>query len=155
MKYISLITLTLLASISVSGCSTTSEGRGVIQDKSGHAKGSVTFTIKEDALSIGDANVTAQLSNGEVYKGKFIIAKTQGSVMQETYNPKTKKMEYGINDSVNYSSKASGLLFGTTGKSMKCEITLSDPSDGFGAGGFGHCKLSTGQTIPLQFEELD
>ncbi len=151
---VNIIALTLLATTAISGCTSMSAGKGVLQDKHGRGQGTVKFTIKEE-FADDYASVKAFLSSGEVYKGKFIIAKTKSSTLKKRYNPKTKKFEYGADDTTNFSSSASGLLFGPKGKTMKCKMTLSDPSDGFEGGGIGQCNLSTGQVIPLQFEEMD
>ncbi len=154
MKSTLIISALLMGSLLITGCATISEGSGVVQNRAGVSSGSASFHIKEGIFD-DDAKVTARLSNGEVYKGKFIINKTSGVEFGEVYNSKTKKYETTMGDVTHYSSKASGLLFGPKGKTLKCAMTLSNPSDGFGDGGIGECKLSTGQIIPLHFEEKD
>ncbi len=144
--------IVMLAGIALAGCETTSVGQGVVQDLSGNAKGSVSFKIEEE-FGESQAKVVARFSSGEIYRGKFIVQKTESSTGTDLFNSKTKKTDYMVSDTTSYSSKAAGLLFGPSGKTMSCNMMLASPKSGFGGGGMGQCKLSTGETIPLQFTE--
>ena len=137
--------------VAVAACSpiiTTGEGR--IQNAAGANKGTVQFEITEEALA-DNATAVATLSNGEVFRGKLVIAKTQteefGDVIDLDSDIDDDLLIFS--DSTTYSSKATGVLFSTK-RSMQCAFTLNNPSYGFADGGVGQCKISSGEIVPIQ-----
>ncbi len=138
----------------ISGCETTTVGEGVVQGINGTSTDTVSFSIKE-TFGEDQASVVATLASGEKYKGKFIVSKSNTSSSTDVWDAGNDGNNdlFTIGSSTTYHSKATGILFGPSGKTMECRMTLATPSAGFAGGGVGKCKLSTGQVIPLQFSE--
>jgi hypothetical protein len=137
----------------VSGCETTTLGQGVVQGANGTSTDTVSFHIKE---SFGDdqASVTASFASGERYTGKFIVSKSNTSSSTDFWDTSDSSDDlFTTSSSTTYHSKATGVLFGPSGKTMECGMTLASPSVGFSGGAVGKCKLSTGQVIPMQLSE--
>ena len=140
----------------LAGCQSTTNGHGRVLGADGKSSQNVSFQVKEDLFSDGAASVVATLSNGEFFTGKLVTEKQQTEGYEDGLifgNSKRKDRDdsfFTLNSSTTYSSRATGVLFSAS-RSMQCQVTLSNPSVGFSDGGVGQCKLSTGETVPLQF----
>lgn len=146
--------LFIFMALFVSGCETMTAGQGVVQGAAGTAVDTVSFSVKE-TFGGDQASVVARFASGERYTGKFIIAKSQShssTDFWDTSNADTNDL-FTTSSSTTYHSKATGVLFGPSGKTMECRMTLASPSIGFSGGAVGKCKLSTGQIIPMQLSE--
>ncbi len=156
MKTILQIGVCVAVAAVVAGCQSTTTGQGRVVSKTGKNSQSVTFQVTEDFLSDGGASVVATLSNGEFFTGKLVTEKKQtesfedGSIFDADDDDDFGDDFYSSRTSTTYSSKAKGVLF-SAARSMQCQVTLSDPSTGFSAGGVGQCKISTGENVPVQF----
>ncbi|WP_051645311.1 hypothetical protein [Labrenzia sp. DG1229] len=133
-------------------CQTTTTGGGVVENSSGTTTQNVTFEITEELFGSGSADALAILSNGESYRGKLIIEKTQSEESSNvwSFDNDTDEDYFVTSSSTSYNSRATGILFGPS-KTMQCQFTLTNPGAGFSDGGVGKCRLSAGQTIPVQF----
>lgn len=146
----------IAALVALAGCQSTTNGQGRVLSKDGKTSQTVTFQVTEDALSDGAASVVATLSSGEFFTGKLVTEKRQtegyedGFVIDDNDKDDWGDSFYSSNSSTTYSSRAKGVLF-SAARSMQCQVTLSNPSFGFSDGGVGQCKLSTGETVPVQF----
>jgi len=148
---------TLVASIfaaaALAGCAETTTGSGQLTSLNGYAAERVSFQIREELFK-NSAVATATLKNGEMFQGKMVIEKSRSEDFGSSYLWDDDKSddEFGLfeNSSITYSPKARGVLM-SHARSMECQMTLSDASLGFSAGGIGTCRLSTGETLPVQF----
>ncbi|SDR22143.1 hypothetical protein [Pseudovibrio sp. Tun.PSC04-5.I4] len=137
------------------GCQSTTTGQGRVVSKDGKNSQSVTFQVTEEFLDNGGASVVATLSSGEFFTGKLVTEKKQTEGTEDGFVFGDDKDDdedsfFSSSSSTTYSSKARGVLF-SAARSMQCQITLSNPSFGFSDGGVGQCKISTGETVPVQF----
>lgn len=149
-RFFKLFTPTLC--VFLGACQTTTTGSGVVENSSGTTTQNVRLEITEELFGTGSADVLAILSNGESYRGKLVIEKTQSeeSANVWSFDNDTDEDYFVTGSSTAYNSRATGILFGPS-KTMRCQFTLTNPSTGFSDGGVGHCRLSTGQSIPVQF----
>lgn len=147
----------VVAISSLAACQTTTVGQGrlagmkVTQD--------ITFQVTENFFGSDGAAVTATLPDGEVFTGKLVTPKRQSTNVGQTYGFNDGFYDFDDFDngpffittySTTYSPTARGVLFSAK-RSMRCQITLSNPRAGFSDGGVGQCQLSNGGTSPVVF----
>ncbi|AEV35308.1 hypothetical protein PSE_0796 [Pseudovibrio sp. FO-BEG1] len=151
MKTILKIGVCVAAFSALVGCQSTTTGQGRVVSKDGKNSQSVTFQVTEEFLDNGAASVVATLSSGEFFTGKLVTEKKQTESVEDGFFYEDDDDDFFTSSSsTTYSSKAKGVLF-SAARSMQCQITLSNPSLGFADGGVGQCKISTGETVPVQF----
>jgi len=143
-------TLAIFCLLVTTGCQTDSSGQGRVTDSSGNSTQSVVFQFSEEFLEDGNADVIATLSNGEIFRGKMIAERstTVGSADVFSFDKKEDDL-FLDSGSTTFSSRAKGVMFSAS-RSMQCQMTLANPSIGFSGGGVGQCKISTGETVPMQ-----
>lgn len=133
------------------GCSSTTIGKGKIEKVDGDERKPIRFQIHEDVFT-DDSNVTATLTNGEVFAGKIVflekLKKDVGNIYSSEENL---DRDPNINRPImGYNADARSVLFSKS-RSMRCWLTLNNPNLGFSSGGTGQCKISTGEVASVQF----
>lgn len=148
------VALLLLTTACVPGTATTNSP---IEGKNGLAKGSMNISFKANG---NNTDMTAIASTGEVFTGTVVAGRTESSAgagsIGEEYttdrygNPKKKtSFRTGSGGGTKYSSRASAVLIGNKGRSIRCTFTLSYPSLGITAGAVGNCAISDGGVVPV------
>lgn len=151
MKTILKIGVCVAAVAVLAGCQSTTTGQGRVVSKDGKNAQSVTFQVTEEFLDDGAASAVATLSSGEFFTGKLVTEKKQTESVEDGFFYDDDDDDFfSSSSSTTYNSRAKGVLF-SAARSMQCQITLSNPSSGFSDGGVGECKISTGETVPVQF----
>jgi len=137
--------ISVLFMVILSSCS--GKMQGMVQ-QSGEL---VRFEFEDTTLGYG--KLKAILSDGEIFKGKFIdesssssgigfgTAWSGGNIIQGT--------TFGTVES--YSGNTHAVLFGNKKNTMKCKFRVSDPNIGLPSGGVGICQISDGRVIDVQF----
>ena len=156
----SLLAVTALAALFLSGCATQSAGTG-----SGNVRGSrkpVAFTWQSTDSTSGD--ITATFGSGQVFKGTYfqITRETRVDRLEPLWDgwgrpyPRT-GWRYWDRDMdrefiKEYSGRVLANLQTDNGDHMRCRFNLRTPSRGMAGGGQGRCQLSdTGREINADF----
>jgi hypothetical protein len=156
----SLLAVTALATLFLSGCATQSAGTG-----SGNVRGSrkpVAFTWQSTDNTSGD--ITATFGSGQVFKGRYfqITRDTRVERLDALWDgwgrpyPRT-GWRYWDRDLdrdfiKEYNGRVLANLRTDQGDHMRCRFTLKSPSRGMAGGGAGRCQLSdTGKEINAEF----
>jgi hypothetical protein len=156
----SLLAVTALATLMISGCATQSAGTG-----SGNVRGSrkpVAFTWQSTDNNTGD--ITATFGSGQVFKGRYvqITRDTRVERLDPLWDgwgapyPRT-GWRYWDRDMdrefiKEYNGRVLANLRTDQGDHMRCRFTLKTPTRGMAGGGAGRCQLSdTGKEINAEF----
>src|SRR5262245_15278479 len=139
----------------VAGCANTGSGLGTMRGADTHANFSWASTDDRTGT------LTAQLSNGQQYSGKFF------QVTQDTRVENLAPLWYGWPSGwpggrywgpepdtafvTHYSGRVVANLADDAGDHMRCHFRLMHPQRGMAGGGAGECQLSSGQTIDANF----
>ena len=143
-----------MCALMLSACTQTTTGNGQLTALNGYAAERVAFDIREEFLA-DSAMATVKMKNGELFQGKLVIEKAVSDNLGVGLNWDIDKKKFGDlalfqNAKSESSSIPRGILM-SHARSMECRLTLASPGSGFSGGGVGSCRLSTGETLPIQF----
>ena len=109
---------------------------------------SVNFQFEE--TGIGHGKLTATLSDGETFKGRFAEESSSGFVTGfDTSGTIVRKEAFEAVES--YSGNIEAILFGNKGHTMRCKFRADNSLMGLPSGGEGRCQVSDGRVIDVQF----
>ena len=138
--FILLLSIGLLAA-----CSGTM--KGMVQQ----GDGSVNFQFED--TGIGHGKLSATISDGETFKGRFADEASSGYVTGFDTEGRgaiiVHPEEFEAVES--YSGNIEAILFGNKGHTMRCKFRANNSLLGLPSGGEGRCEVSDGRVIDVQF----
>ena len=144
-----------LAVLALSACATTGIG-------SGHSRNNaVTAAFQWRSTDDRTGTLTANLSNGETFSGRFFQITSESRVddlapLWGGWHPGWRGWSYWdrVPDDAfvtHYSGQVVANLDGPNAEHMRCRFTLIRPESGMGGGGEGRCQLPSGKNIDATF----
>lgn len=144
-----------LAMLAFTGCATTGTG-------SGHSRNNaVTAAFQWRSTDDRTGTLTASLSNGENYSGRFFQITSESRIddlapLWGGWHAGWRGWDYWDrvpNDAfvTHYSGQVVANLDGPNAEHMRCRFTLIRPEAGMGGGGEGRCQLPSGKNIDATF----
>ena len=103
----------------------------------------------------GGNRITAVASDGEIFEGEVVSDSVEterfSDSIEDLFGARSNstKYKYSTSGSTKYSSNSYGVLVGSKGHSMKCELSLTSPKSGMAVGGIGECHISDGRIVPV------